>query len=69
MQLAEEKLPCQKARGSQLLEHVPYSPFFCFSFLTACVWTVLLLLLLVVRSDKETTLFCWVSRECKETLH
>ena len=43
MRLAGEKLPCQRAIGSPLLERVPRWPFFCFNFLTACAWTAVLL--------------------------
>ena len=44
MQLAGEKLPCQRAIGSPLLERVPRRPCFCFNFLTACASTAVLLL-------------------------
>ena len=37
MRLAGEKLPCQRAIGSPVLERVPRWPFFCFNFRTACV--------------------------------
>ena len=43
MQLAGEKLPCQRAIGSPLLERVPRWPFFCFNFLTTCASTAVLL--------------------------
>ena len=39
MRLAGEKLPCQRAVGSPVLERVPRRPFFCFNFRTAAVWT------------------------------
>lgn len=44
MRLAGEKLPCQGARGSPLLERVPHWPFFCCNFPTAYAWTAALLL-------------------------
>ena len=44
MRLAGEKLPCQRAIGSPLLERVPRWPFFCFNFPTARAWTAILLL-------------------------
>lgn len=40
---AGQKLPCQRARGSPLLERLPRWPFFCFNFLRVFAWTAVLL--------------------------
>ena len=66
MRLAGEKLPCQRAIGSPLLERVPRWPFFCFNFLTTCASTAVLLLFRVQASalttatvEAETSLTVW----------